>query len=163
MGHPISLLKGHTGPVSYVDFSRALPDALVSSSFDGTCRIWNVRHPSGQAMHVLHATAPIDLATLPRPSRLGRSTPAGLASSSLTQPNTRGVAQGVGTSAGPHVLATGMQLRHANPPAQGSGGAPARVTDAEPGMERTASNGSVSEVSSDHHPSWLIEHGAPER
>lgn len=160
MGHPISLLKGHTGPVSYVDFSRALPDALVSSSFDGTCRIWNVRDPTGQAMHVLHASTPIDLSALPRPSRLARSTPAGLGGSSLTQHNTRGGAQGVVAPAGPVVLATGMQLRHPNPPplagAQGLGGAPARAADAEAGMERTASNGSVSQVGPGQRTSWLI-------
>lgn len=42
-GLPVSVLVGHGGPASFVDFHPALPDALLSASFDGTCRIWTAR------------------------------------------------------------------------------------------------------------------------
>ena len=42
-GLPVSVLVGHGGAASFVDFHPTLPDALLSSSFDGTCRIWRAR------------------------------------------------------------------------------------------------------------------------
>lgn len=45
-GMPISVLRGHTGAVTAIAFSPR-PSAvyqLLSSSDDGTCRIWDVRH-----------------------------------------------------------------------------------------------------------------------
>jgi len=54
----VSVLLGHEAPVTFVDFCRAVPDALVSSSFDGTCRLWDAR-AGGAALHVLRpAPAP---------------------------------------------------------------------------------------------------------
>ncbi|URD83166.1 WD domain, G-beta repeat domain containing protein [Musa troglodytarum] len=47
-GHPISVLKGHTGAVTAIAFSPR-PSAvyqLLSSSDDGTCRIWDARQSS---------------------------------------------------------------------------------------------------------------------
>ena len=44
LGHPVSVLVGHEGPVTYVDFNRNIPNALLSSSFDGTCRIWDANN-----------------------------------------------------------------------------------------------------------------------
>eukprot|EP00873_Tetraselmis_striata_P019505 jgi/Tetstr1/439769/TSEL_028182.t1 len=52
-GHPQCLLLGHTAPVSYLDFHPKLPHVLLSSSFDSTCRIWNVLDAGAPAM-VLH-------------------------------------------------------------------------------------------------------------
>ena len=42
-GLPVSVLVGHAGPTAFVDFHPWLPDALLSASFDGTCRIWRAR------------------------------------------------------------------------------------------------------------------------
>lgn len=56
LGHPVSVLLGHTAPVSFMDFCSCIPEALLSSSLDGTCRIWNARE-GGPAVHVLTATA----------------------------------------------------------------------------------------------------------
>ncbi|KAK9829398.1 hypothetical protein WJX72_005590 [[Myrmecia] bisecta] len=55
LGHPVSVLVGHTAAVTFVDFCRALPHALLSSSFDGTCRIWNAQ-TSAPAAIVLRAS-----------------------------------------------------------------------------------------------------------
>ncbi|GAB4817147.1 hypothetical protein N2152v2_004193 [Parachlorella kessleri] len=46
MGSHNCVLVGHTAPVSFVDFSPTLPGTLLSSSFDGTCRIWHARDPT---------------------------------------------------------------------------------------------------------------------
>lgn len=45
-GQPVSVLVGHTGPAAFVDFHPWLPDALLTASFDGTCRIWRAREPA---------------------------------------------------------------------------------------------------------------------
>lgn len=42
-GLPVSVLVGHAGPAAFVDFHPTHPDALLSASFDGTCRIWRAR------------------------------------------------------------------------------------------------------------------------
>lgn len=42
-GLPVSVLVGHEGPAAFVDFHPTLPDTLLSSSFDGTLRIWRAR------------------------------------------------------------------------------------------------------------------------
>ncbi|KAK9831147.1 hypothetical protein WJX74_004971 [Apatococcus lobatus] len=52
LGYPVSVLVGHEGPVTFVDFSRVHPSALLSSSYDGTCRIWDATRP-GLAPKVL--------------------------------------------------------------------------------------------------------------
>ena len=46
LGHPLSVLLGHEGPVTYVDFNKVIPHALLSSSYDGTCRIWDATNSS---------------------------------------------------------------------------------------------------------------------
>ncbi len=51
----MSVLLGHAQPVTFVDFCKAAPDVLLSSSNDGTCRIWDARH-GGDAKHVLSPT-----------------------------------------------------------------------------------------------------------
>ena len=56
MGHPVSVLVGHQAPVTYVDFNKAIPNALLSSSFDGTCRIWDATN-SAWAPKVMKASA----------------------------------------------------------------------------------------------------------
>lgn len=57
MGYPSAVLLGHTGPVSYVDFHRTVSTVLLSSSFDGTCRIWDVA-VGGGCMFELQAAVP---------------------------------------------------------------------------------------------------------
>lgn len=52
LGFPVSVLVGHGGPVTFVDFSRVHASALLSSSYDGTCRVWDATQPS-QAPKVL--------------------------------------------------------------------------------------------------------------
>ncbi|XP_027187963.1 uncharacterized protein [Cicer arietinum] len=50
-GLPISVLRGHTGAVTAIAFSPR-PNAvyqLLSSSDDGTCRIWDARHTQSSA------------------------------------------------------------------------------------------------------------------
>ncbi|THU56539.1 hypothetical protein C4D60_Mb11t18290 [Musa balbisiana] len=49
-GHPISVLKGHTGAVTALAFSPRLSSVyqLLSSSDDGTCRIWDARQSSAK-------------------------------------------------------------------------------------------------------------------
>ena len=49
LGHPVSVLVGHQGPVTYVDFNKTIPNALLSSSFDGTCRIWDATNSAWPA------------------------------------------------------------------------------------------------------------------
>ena len=67
LGWPVSVLLGHTAPVTFVDFCRAVPDALLSSSFDGTCRVWDAR-AGGAALHVLRASPGFALDLSFRPS-----------------------------------------------------------------------------------------------
>ncbi|ONK63196.1 uncharacterized protein A4U43_C07F12390 [Asparagus officinalis] len=43
-GLPISVLRGHTGSVTAIAFSPRSVYQLLSSSDDGTCRIWDARH-----------------------------------------------------------------------------------------------------------------------
>ncbi len=52
----MSVLLGHTAPATFIDFCSCIPEALLSSSLDGSCRIWNARE-GGPAVHVLTATA----------------------------------------------------------------------------------------------------------
>lgn len=56
VGYPVSALLGHTFVVSFIDFHPTVPEILLSSSLDGTCRIWNAWH-GGAAVHVLKAEA----------------------------------------------------------------------------------------------------------
>jgi len=43
LGTPVSVLQGHTEAVSAIEFSPNQPHILVSSSFDGTARVWDAR------------------------------------------------------------------------------------------------------------------------
>ncbi len=52
----MSVLTGHQLVVSFVEFSPVIPHALLSCSFDGTCRIWNATDSSIPPI-VLHAGA----------------------------------------------------------------------------------------------------------
>ena len=56
LGHPVSVLLGHAQPVTFLDFCKAVPDVLLSSSMDGTCRIWDAAR-GGEAKHVLSPTS----------------------------------------------------------------------------------------------------------
>lgn len=59
-GLPISILRGHTGAVTAIAFSPR-PNAvyqLLSSSDDGTCRIWDARHT--QSVPRLYVPRPPD-------------------------------------------------------------------------------------------------------
>lgn len=62
IGELRSVLVGHTGVVTYVDFSPTHPHALLSSSVDGTCRVWDATS-SGVAPRVLSATSRAAFAT----------------------------------------------------------------------------------------------------
>ncbi|GJT31924.1 PH-interacting protein-like isoform X1 [Tanacetum coccineum] len=42
-GYPLSVLRGHIGAVTAIAFSPKYPFQLLSSSDDGTCRIWEAR------------------------------------------------------------------------------------------------------------------------
>ena len=44
------MLAGHTNVVSFVEFCPSAPGALLSSSFDGTCRIWHAADASVPAI-----------------------------------------------------------------------------------------------------------------
>lgn len=55
LGHPVSVLLGHAQPVTFVDFCKAAPEVLLTSSNDGTCRIWDARR-GGDAKHMLSPT-----------------------------------------------------------------------------------------------------------
>ncbi|KAK7329540.1 hypothetical protein VNO77_23710 [Canavalia gladiata] len=75
-GLPISVLRGHTGAVTAIAFSPR-PNAvyqLLSSSDDGTCRIWDARHT--QSTPRLYVPRPSD-------SAVGRN--GGASSSTLPQ------------------------------------------------------------------------------
>ena len=50
IGESKAVLVGHTNVVSFVEFCPARPDALLSSSFDGTCRIWHAADASVPAI-----------------------------------------------------------------------------------------------------------------
>ena len=43
LGAPVSVLQGHQAFVSYLEFCPTVPSILLSSSADGTCRIWDAR------------------------------------------------------------------------------------------------------------------------
>ena len=99
LGHPVSVLLGHQGAVSFVDFSRILPDLLLSSSFDGSCCLWDAR-TGGAPLHKLHASPTFALpraaatAVLPNtrygraggPTAHGNAAPAGASASHGDQP-----------------------------------------------------------------------------
>lgn len=50
LGEPKGVLQGHTNVVSFVEFCPSVACALLSSSFDGTCRIWNAADASAPAI-----------------------------------------------------------------------------------------------------------------
>ena len=55
LGLPHSVQLGHTAPVTFLDFNKRLPSALVSSSYDGTCRLWDASCTQ-PAMHILQVS-----------------------------------------------------------------------------------------------------------
>ena len=55
IGLPHSVQLGHTAPVTFLDFNKRLPSALVSSSYDGTCRLWDTSCTQ-PAMHILQVS-----------------------------------------------------------------------------------------------------------
>lgn len=55
LGETVSLLSGHRAVVSFVEFCPVIPHALLSCSFDGTCRIWNATNAAVEPV-VLRAT-----------------------------------------------------------------------------------------------------------
>ena len=52
LGQAVSVLLGHGAPVTFVDFHRTVPQVLLSSSMDGSCRLWDAR-AGGAALHQL--------------------------------------------------------------------------------------------------------------
>ena len=64
IGHPVSVLLGHTGPASFLDFHKVIPDILLSSSFDGTCRLWSAAAGGGCLFKLQAAASQIQAATL---------------------------------------------------------------------------------------------------
>lgn len=51
-GMPISVLRGHTGAVNTITFSPTVVYQLLSSSDDGTCRIWDARNSHNPRIYV---------------------------------------------------------------------------------------------------------------
>lgn len=74
VGELRALLEGHTGIVSFVDFCPTCPQALLSSSFDGTCRLWNAADASVQPI-VLSAASQTSFATASARHRAGSLAP----------------------------------------------------------------------------------------
>ncbi|KAJ0259076.1 WD40 domain-containing protein [Hirschfeldia incana] len=62
-GMPISVLRGHTGAVTAIAFSprQASVYQLLSSSDDGTCRIWDARY--SQCLPRIYVPNPLDAGT----------------------------------------------------------------------------------------------------
>ena len=56
LGEAVSVLTGHQLVVSFVEFCPVIPHALLSCSFDGTCRIWNATDSTIPPI-ILHAGA----------------------------------------------------------------------------------------------------------
>ena len=50
LGEPIATLYGHESLVSSINFSPLNSYELLSSSFDGTCRVWDIRDSSFVSM-----------------------------------------------------------------------------------------------------------------
>ncbi|KAL4025081.1 hypothetical protein IC575_013457 [Cucumis melo] len=61
-GLPISVLRGHTGAVTAIAFSPRAAYQLLSSSDDGTCRIWDARSSSQSAPRI-YVPKPLDSVT----------------------------------------------------------------------------------------------------
>lgn len=55
LGETVSQLAGHRAVVSFVEFCPVIPHALLSCSFDGTCRIWDATSAAVEPI-VLRAT-----------------------------------------------------------------------------------------------------------
>ena len=61
-GNPAMLFEGHEGAVN--SLSQAIPEELVSGSWDGTARIWDTA--TGKVKHVLEGhTHAVTVLTLP--------------------------------------------------------------------------------------------------
>lgn len=115
LGHPVSVLVGHQGPVTYVDFNRSVPNALLSSSFDGTCRIWDANNSAWPAkvMPACPFFGPMKGVTrfggLSGPCNLGQS----------NKPNTRSLQEQVSARMTPVDAANAtieQRLRSSDPP-----------------------------------------------
>lgn len=74
-GYPISVLRGHIGAVTAIAFSPRAVYQLLSSSDDGTCRIWDARQSNCRPR--VYLPKPVDAA-----SAKGRSVPSNNVSSS---------------------------------------------------------------------------------
>ncbi|KAG7018575.1 Bromodomain and WD repeat-containing protein 1 [Cucurbita argyrosperma subsp. argyrosperma] len=61
-GLPISVLRGHTGAVTAIAFSPRAAYQLLSSSDDGTCRLWDARSSSQNAPRI-YVPRPLDSVT----------------------------------------------------------------------------------------------------
>lgn len=122
LGHPVSVLVGHQGPVTYVDFNRTVPNALLSSSFDGTCRIWDATNSAWPAM-VMRACP--SFGPMKGITRFGSlSGPFNPAQSS--KPNTRSLQEPAttrGTAVHPANASIEQRLRSSVPPEAAAAGA----------------------------------------
>jgi hypothetical protein len=49
LGYPLAVLSGHTSGITRVVFSPIVPQVLLSSSYDGTLRIWHASHGGSPA------------------------------------------------------------------------------------------------------------------
>lgn len=104
------MLQGHQAPITFIDFHPKLPAALLSSSLDGTCRIWDASssHP---AVHILQAhpnfnPLPSHPALGPRPARAAH------ASASLRPGALENGAPASEASAGANRAAAGSRTHH---------------------------------------------------
>lgn len=138
----MSVLLGHTAPVTFIDFCACIPDALLSSSLDGTCRIWSAKD-GGAAVHVLTATP--SFGPTRGLTRFGGGAPpgelGGRHTRSAVAPPTAPPAAAGGAStgrAGAGVLAgpgpSSLRLAAAAASAAAAGPAPALGDEAQPGM-----------------------------
>ncbi|KAL3137809.1 hypothetical protein ABBQ38_005065 [Trebouxia sp. C0009 RCD-2024] len=130
LGHPVSVLVGHQGPVTYVDFNRTVPNVLLSSSFDGTCRIWDATNSAWPAkvMRACPSFGPMKGITrfggLSGPFNPGQT----------SKPNTRSLQEPATARGMPADAANApieQRLRSSDPPEAAAAGADAAVNDQE--------------------------------
>jgi WD40 repeat protein len=50
LGTPVCVLQGHNSCVTFIEFCPTAPHVLVSSGFDGICRVWDARDGSAPPM-----------------------------------------------------------------------------------------------------------------
>lgn len=124
----MSVLVGHQGPVTYVDFNRTVPNVLLSSSFDGTCRIWDATNSAWPAkvMRACPSFGPMKGITrfggLSGPFNPGQT----------SKPNTRSLQEPATARGMPADAANApieQRLRSSDPPEAAAAGADAAVND----------------------------------